>query len=196
MNDPSDDNVGQTDVKEVWFAGCHGGKRTSSLYNPEPHSRTRLSPRHADVGGGSTLNSTLHTLSNIPLRWMVREVAAAQCGIQFDSDALLRAHIPPTVFAHQGFPIETYLRPKGSAGAPLVVHTGLEAKEAEARGSGSDSSSVDSADSGAAMVDPNDDAMQPIHDQLRLDPAWWLLEVVPTDYAWQDGTGLWHRKWG
>lgn len=25
LNDPADDNVGETDVKEVWFAGCHSG---------------------------------------------------------------------------------------------------------------------------------------------------------------------------
>ena len=29
-----------------------------------------------------------------------------------------------------------------------------------------------------------------------LDKAWWLLEVVPTENAWQDGRGVWHRKWG
>ncbi|KAG9089298.1 hypothetical protein FRC06_001632, partial [Ceratobasidium sp. 370] len=37
----------ETDVKEVWFAGCH-----------------------SDVGGGSVLDTTPHSLSNITLRWM------------------------------------------------------------------------------------------------------------------------------
>jgi len=55
----------EPDVLEVWFAGVH-----------------------ADVGGGSTSNSTSRSLSNITLRWMVREVITAQCGIIFDQRAL------------------------------------------------------------------------------------------------------------
>ncbi|EIN12817.1 hypothetical protein PUNSTDRAFT_61007 [Punctularia strigosozonata HHB-11173 SS5] len=61
---------GGTDVLEVWFAGCH-----------------------ADVGGGAVSDDT-PALADIALRWMVREVMAAQCGVLFDSDAMRRMKIP------------------------------------------------------------------------------------------------------
>ena len=33
QNDPADDDIGLTDVKEVWFAGCHSGTPTPLLYH-------------------------------------------------------------------------------------------------------------------------------------------------------------------
>jgi len=65
----------QTDVLEVFFAGGH-----------------------ADVGGGNDPNDTLHSLSNISLRWMLREIVKAQCGILFNSSALKRLGIPQSTF--------------------------------------------------------------------------------------------------
>lgn len=49
---------GETDVLEVYFAGTH-----------------------ADVGGGEDKDDRVHSLSNISLRWMIREIAQSQCGI-------------------------------------------------------------------------------------------------------------------
>ncbi|KAG8959425.1 hypothetical protein FRC05_007819, partial [Tulasnella sp. 425] len=49
-----------TDVKEVWFAGCH-----------------------ADVGGGSVSNNRENTLANPSLMWMVNEIIATQAPILF-----------------------------------------------------------------------------------------------------------------
>ena len=65
----------KTDVLEVFFAGGH-----------------------ADVGGGNDANETLHSLSNISLRWMLREIVKAQCGILFDNSALKRLGIPQSTF--------------------------------------------------------------------------------------------------
>ncbi|KZS86926.1 hypothetical protein SISNIDRAFT_491486 [Sistotremastrum niveocremeum HHB9708] len=62
----------ETDVKEVWFAGCH-----------------------CDVGGGSTPNETPFTLAQVPLRWMVRECFRSNTGILFDIDALLEIGLEP-----------------------------------------------------------------------------------------------------
>ncbi|KDR82959.1 hypothetical protein GALMADRAFT_238664 [Galerina marginata CBS 339.88] len=39
------------------------------------------------------------------------------------------------------------------------------------------------------------DALEPLHDELKLDPLWWLLEIVPLQYSWQDGQNVWHREW-
>lgn len=155
------------------------------------------------MGGGATQNATTHCLSDITLRWMVREVAAAQCGILFDSDALARAGIPDEIFPCNGF------RTKGGLLAQLVIPKEKEAarereaakeKEQEAhkgRETHTDEKDVSASDSEAGASDvADDDALQPLHDELVLDPWWWLLEIVPTDYEWQDGNGTWHRKWG
>jgi len=50
-----------TDAREVWFSGCHG-----------------------DIGGGSVPDTATHSLANITLRWMVKEVEQSKCGILFD----------------------------------------------------------------------------------------------------------------
>ncbi|KIM40908.1 hypothetical protein M413DRAFT_445679 [Hebeloma cylindrosporum] len=113
------------DVLEVWFSGCH-----------------------SDVGGGAVTNDTKESLSNITLRWMVREALASESGIQFDYDALVRANIV----------------------------LGLEPTTAE-------------------LDMDNIDAVQPIHDELKIDPLWWLLEIIPLHFSWQDADGVWHRDW-
>ncbi|EJD04194.1 uncharacterized protein FOMMEDRAFT_167433 [Fomitiporia mediterranea MF3/22] len=56
-----------TDVLEVFFAGCH-----------------------CDIGGGSVKNGTRNSLARIPLRWMIRECFRAETGIIFDKDMLKR----------------------------------------------------------------------------------------------------------
>lgn len=55
----------QTDVLEVWFMGCH-----------------------ADVGGGAVKNKERHKLSQIPLRWMIRQCFECDTGIIFSAAAL------------------------------------------------------------------------------------------------------------
>lgn len=52
-------------MKEVWFAGTH-----------------------CDVGGGNTKDSETYALANIPLRWMVKEILAADPKMIFDSKKL------------------------------------------------------------------------------------------------------------
>ncbi|KIY46703.1 hypothetical protein FISHEDRAFT_46794 [Fistulina hepatica ATCC 64428] len=61
-----------TDVKEVWFAGCH-----------------------CDVGGGSVSNDTPHSLARISLRWMIRECFKAHTGIMFHSERLPEVGLEP-----------------------------------------------------------------------------------------------------
>lgn len=38
------------------------------------------------------------------------------------------------------------------------------------------------------------DAVQPLHDQLVLDKMWWILEIMPLVYTWQDVEGCWHKQ--
>ncbi|KAJ6579424.1 hypothetical protein B0H10DRAFT_2099928 [Mycena sp. CBHHK59/15] len=60
-----------TDVLEVWFAGCH-----------------------EDIGGGVVEDGITRSLSDITLRWMVRQIVSSTCGILFNKETLARAAIP------------------------------------------------------------------------------------------------------
>ncbi|OBZ79069.1 hypothetical protein A0H81_01440, partial [Grifola frondosa] len=62
----------QTDVLEVWFAGCH-----------------------CDVGGGSVSNDETRNLARIPLRWMIRQCFLTNTGIRFHSELLKTVGIDP-----------------------------------------------------------------------------------------------------
>lgn len=119
------------DALEVWFSGCH-----------------------SDVGGGAVTNQTQHSLANITLQWMVREVIASGCGILFDNAALARCHIPSNV-------------------GPLLQ----EIQNTPAR----------------PEFNPLD-AVQPLDDELVRNPLWWILEIMPMMFSWQDGDGAWHKK--
>ncbi|KAK1221590.1 hypothetical protein PQX77_015603 [Marasmius sp. AFHP31] len=41
------------------------------------------------------------------------------------------------------------------------------------------------------------DALMPMHDMLKLKGGnilWWILEIIPFHYSWQDGRGIWHQS--
>lgn len=40
------------------------------------------------------------------------------------------------------------------------------------------------------------DASQPIHDELKKKPFWWLLEIFPTQFAFQNKEGKWIYELG
>lgn len=40
------------------------------------------------------------------------------------------------------------------------------------------------------------DELQPIHDELKIDWLWWILEIVPLTWSCQDADGNWHKKFG
>lgn len=259
VDDPSDDFVGLTDVLEVWFAGGHGSECFFVLFLVcrEVRAMADLScfVCLVDVGGGSTANSAVHALSDIPLRWMVRQVVQAQCGIQFDNDAIARAGIPlntilGTGFVTQGLEVGGITTTASPESASLAggqdrkgkiqptLHFFAEPKEkrenlkaavnekkqdvevsevtTEVVGSSTDETNKvvrkpvppivgegdeevrRSEDSGAthSSTGTEIDAMQAIDDELVQNKWWWILEVVPTSYTYQDGRGEWHTKWG
>ncbi|KAF8625941.1 hypothetical protein AX17_006667 [Amanita inopinata Kibby_2008] len=63
-----------TDVKEVWFSGCH-----------------------CDIGGGAVSNETIINLARIPLRWMIRECFRRKSGILFMKEGLQKLGLNPDV---------------------------------------------------------------------------------------------------
>ncbi|KAF8527523.1 hypothetical protein BU17DRAFT_39727 [Hysterangium stoloniferum] len=162
--DQSEDD--STDVLEVWFAGCH-----------------------SDVGGGATRDDDANSLSNITLRWMVREIVKAQCGIQFDPTALKRAGIPLTMVYPDSVASDSNVQ-SGSSGIPQSSD-GEAAKATAVEVTGGPSPSLYNAE--AAQDDVND-AKQQLHDEFLLNPAWWILEVMLFYQPWQDESGTWHRQ--
>lgn len=38
------------------------------------------------------------------------------------------------------------------------------------------------------------DCVMPLHDALSSMPVWWILEVIPMNYTWQDAKGVWRTK--
>ncbi|GJE99327.1 DUF2235 domain-containing protein [Phanerochaete sordida] len=183
-DDPSGDAIGQTDVLEVWFAGCHG-----------------------DVGGGTVRNGTETCLADNSLRWMVRHVVQAQCGIAFDSAALARAGVPAATFAGPGLPLTPPAPAPASPTAYKVPRKpvlgvatagaghGAAQRPLEAFGVGRAASEASDASTDSARAAAVRDACAPLYDQLVADRRWWLLEVIPTNYCYQDGRGVWHNRW-
>ncbi|KAI0822340.1 hypothetical protein BC628DRAFT_1327757 [Trametes gibbosa] len=174
---------GGTDILEVWFAGCHG-----------------------DVGGGSVADDVGVSLSDITLRWMVREVVAAQCGIAFDDAALVRANIPESIFRGVGFPLPAQATlspvphhlghrgfvPADDAGAAPLGSQGKQARPGdEGSGSGSGESG---AGSGQDSLDAGEDALQPAHDALKSTPTWWILEILPIGWPALNKAGQWGTR--
>ncbi|KAL0567603.1 hypothetical protein V5O48_014390 [Marasmius crinis-equi] len=136
--DDSDEDGPTTDVLEVWFAGCH-----------------------SDVGGGAVPNDTPQSLSDITLRWMVRQVIESQCGILFKDDSLAKLSIP-------------FVEVPTNKGGGVVLDNDDQSQEDKL------------------------DATMPLHDQLKLkggNVLWWILEVIPFHYSWQDAKGVWHTTW-
>ncbi|KAI0699326.1 hypothetical protein C8T65DRAFT_659921 [Cerioporus squamosus] len=177
----SDDEIaGGTDVLEVWFTGCH-----------------------SDVGGGAVTDDTKISLSDITLRWMVREVVLAQCGIAFDQAALVRAKIPDAIFTGTGMLLSkaalttregaTLAAKDGSLPSqsdPATPGTGPQPQDPAADPSSGSGSGSDSDPLGVGGA-----ALQPIHDELQLTKSWWLLEILPLTYQYQDANGKWVTKW-
>lgn len=40
------------------------------------------------------------------------------------------------------------------------------------------------------------DILAPIHDRLKTTPVWWILELLPMKFIWQDADGTWKSRWG
>ncbi|KAI0064152.1 hypothetical protein BV25DRAFT_1800963 [Artomyces pyxidatus] len=45
--------------------------------------------------------------------------------------------------------------------------------------------------------DPRDamDVAQPLNDQLKKNPLWWILEIFPTEWYWQNAQNKWVSRW-
>jgi hypothetical protein len=50
-------------------------------------------------------------------------------------------------------------------------------------------------DNGPGAVADAADAVQKVHDKLKIQPMWWILEILPLKYEYQDDDGKWHSTW-
>ena len=108
---------------------------------------------------------------------MVREVIGANCGIQFDTEMMSTFGVYPDM------PPEHYFS------------TSLHDANASTHKPQATSSEEQSKPSAKDQALDSDDASKPLHDELVLMPLWWILEVIPLTFSWQDKLGQWHKKW-
>ena len=139
--------TGEMEIKEVWFAGCHSGKNL--LYACCLHYDQRMTQTFCtDIGGGAVSNDVEQSLSNITLRWMVREIVASGLSDIFDSSALARAKI-----------------------------------------------NLEPPQTNSEIEKDSTDALDPLHDAMQSNILWWLLEILPLPYSFQDMNDVWHTTY-
>lgn len=168
-------------VEEVWFAGCHsdvGGR--CFMFN-----RKVVPPIHVTFTGGAVDDNCRYSLADISLRWMVKQVVLSQCGILLDHAALRKADIDISTVVVTDQPTVSDFWKKGSK-MPKSPSTEPGHEDADGQ-NGHD----------AAELWPTDqDVLTDCHDLLKRRKAWWMLEMLPTKYAWQEANGKWDAKWG
>ncbi|KIO06148.1 hypothetical protein M404DRAFT_495980 [Pisolithus tinctorius Marx 270] len=150
----------ETDVLEVWFAGCH-----------------------SDIGGGNVEDDVKVSLAQITLRWMVEQVIASDCGVLFEDEGLQELGIPSC-------PMPGKVGKNGAEPVASAVKQG-DVKDVT---SSSDSLLGPSPSTGVADAEFKD-AIAPLFDELQNTKAWWLLEIIPLPFSWQDDSGRWHERW-
>ena len=94
---------------------------------------------------------------------MVEQIVATDCAIMFDLTAFSRWNIPVAI-VQQG-----HLSPSQGQGPS----TGGD-------GNGPDSDQLDA-----------QDVKERIADRLKEQPLWWILELLPLSYPYQDEQGIW-----
>ncbi|KAF5332902.1 hypothetical protein D9758_017003 [Tetrapyrgos nigripes] len=159
----SKDHSAQTDVEEVWFAGCH-----------------------CDIGGGAVSNEITSSLARIPLRWMIRECFKTHTGIMFHRDALKEIGLDPDSLYPivKPRPPPLPLADARIRGIPKRVPRPPTLERAVTA-----STTLPNPKSEEEL--DLEDAMAPIYDQLNLSKSWWILEVLPLKHKYQKGNDSW-----
>ena len=129
---------------------------------------------------------------------MVKQVILSQCGIKYDAAALRRADIDVSTTALVGptqLTVEQVWRRKSEAEAGA-------SSQASPGSSGEDGSGEYMLRKGKdGDVDTQawpweQDVLADIHDRLKSQPLWWLLELMPMKFTWQEDDGMWKSKLG
>ncbi|KAK0243677.1 hypothetical protein EDD85DRAFT_945002 [Armillaria nabsnona] len=174
----------QTDIEEVWFAGCH-----------------------CDVGGGSVKDSTHYSLSRIPLRWMIRECFKAETGIMFDSERLRDIGLDPATLYPFVMPrppalsMESAMIPTGRKKTPLLKRILSKLRQhplpvSDESQTFAQEVSIEGSPIGTEEEEELRDALSLMYDQLKLSKSWWILELVPLEFRQQVENGKWVSWFG
>ncbi|KAF8644105.1 hypothetical protein AX16_008690 [Volvariella volvacea WC 439] len=126
---------------------------------------------HCDVGGGSVPNRTKNSLARIPLRWMIRECFKTDTGITFEKEALIK----------MGFNLDSLSAEQIGQSRPepeLITPVDFIKKPPPKPPKNDEPNDA---------FDPfiteeeheKQDALSPEYDQLKEQPLWWLLEIMP-----------------
>lgn len=161
-----------TDVKEVWFAGMR-----NPLLIYSTNSTSFSTGCHADVGGGSHGSDAENSLSNITLRWMIKECYLSKTGIDFDPDLLLELGLDLTTLENNPQDAKTHNYqplPQAPAAATAQDTTAMEVVFQFAK--------------------DKVDAFADKYDQLSIAPFWWILEIIPMLSTHQTENGSWLRR--
>ncbi|KAG8893395.1 hypothetical protein FRC00_010573 [Tulasnella sp. 408] len=154
---------GQTNSREVWFAGSHSGMGR----NPAEHEVKLTHGRFVDVGGGEVNTSKekhKNNLSNPSLLWMIQQIDA-------HADALgLRIH---------------WVR-KDFDDIP-TVKAYFDAKAAPPSSKPSSPTGTESKLPQQVLDELQKDVKGKLHDTLRGITPWWLLEFIPLWKHFLDG---------
>ena len=131
---------------------------------------------------------------------MVEQVILSQCGILFDEEALERVGMPLS-----SFPVPQTLPGSEDPSQPMKVktdlstaHDGVGSLLIEELTSLVVPSSYTANPPTVPSQQPNPetcDALAPMFDQLQLQKLWWILEIIPLPYTYQDARGKWRTKW-
>ncbi|KAF9565098.1 hypothetical protein CPC08DRAFT_630430 [Agrocybe pediades] len=160
----------ETDIDEVWFAGCH-----------------------CDIGGGSVGNGVNPSLARIPFRWMIRECFKTNSGIMFHVDGLRRAGLNPDSL----YPYVTPRPPAlsaGSIGQTMYIRDTPRTPEVpppEEENLLPTEEMLETEEEAELK-----DALSPIYDQLSLAWFWWILELLPMKQKFQKGDNSWSAYFG
>jgi len=151
-----------TDILEVWFAGCH-----------------------CDVGGGSVPNGTRYNLARIPLRWMIRQCFLAKTGIRFHSSLFESVGLDYSTL----YPV-VLDRPEPLFELPADYNRDIKGhKRSDTEISTQTLVNPESAPQSLAFLSEEIedllDARATIYDQLTLAKFWWILEYLPMTQRFQ-----------
>ncbi|KAF9644334.1 hypothetical protein BDM02DRAFT_3213730 [Thelephora ganbajun] len=133
---------------------------------------------HADVGGSAVEDTVRYSLADISLRWMVKQVILSQCGIRFDAAALKRADIDVATIALAGAVLPTSPSSSGGNGSGGYITRKGKERDVEEQN-----------------WPREEDVLADIHDELKIHPLWWILEIVPMKFKWQEADGTWKSEW-
>ncbi len=163
-----------------------------------------------DVGGGSVRNETRHSLARISLRWMIRECFKTQTGIMFETERLREIGLDPTtlypnVIVPRPPPIsplaqnivEKYRLPEYQPKPTLRQNLmNIIRPRPEKRHESTSSVSTTHSEPLTEEEEELKDSLSPLYDQLKLRRAWWILELLPMEFKFQNSRNQWKSWFG